>query len=39
MDDSNTNDVQEDEDYVEMVRGDLNYISGQPNNMFSFLGG
>ena len=39
MDDSNTNDVQEDGDYVEMDKGDLNYISSLPNNMFSFLGG
>ena len=39
MDNSNTNDVQEDDDYVEMVQGDLKYISAQPDNRFSFLGG
>ena len=39
MDDSNTNNVQEDDDYAEMVQGNLNYISAQPSNMFSFLDG
>ena len=36
---SNANDVQENEDYVEMVQGDVNCISGHPTNMFSFSGG
>ena len=27
------------EDYVEMVQGDVNCISGHPTNMFSFSGG
>ena len=36
---SNTNDVQEDEDYVEMIQGDVKCISGHPTNMFSFSGG
>ena len=38
-DESNANDVQENEDYVEMVQGDVNCISGQPTNMFYFSGG
>ena len=38
IDESNTNDVQENEDYVEMVRGDVNCISGHPTNMFSLSG-
>ena len=32
---SKSNDVQENEDYVEMVQGDMNCISGHPTNMFS----
>ena len=36
---SNANDVQENEDYVEMVQGDVNCISGHPTNMFSSSGG
>ena len=39
IDKSNTNDVQENEDYVEMVQGDVNCISGHHTNMFSFSGG
>ena len=39
IDESNTNDVQKTEDYVEMVQADVNYISGHPTNMFSFSGG
>ena len=35
----NRNDVQQNEDYVEMVQGDVNCISGHPTNMFSFSGG
>ena len=38
-DKSNARDVQENEDYVEMVQGDVNCISGHPANMFSFSGG
>ena len=36
---SNANDVQENEDYVEMVQSDVKCISGHPTNMFSFSGG
>ena len=36
---SNANDIQENEDYVEMFQGDVNCISGHPTNMFSFSGG
>ena len=39
IDESKTNDVQENEDYVEMVQGDVNCISDHPTNMFSFSGG
>ena len=39
IDESSTNDVKEDEDYVEMVLGDVSYISGYPTNIFSFSGG
>ena len=39
IDESNANDVQENEDYVEMVQGDVNCISGHPTNMLSFSGG
>ena len=39
IDESNANDLQENEDYVEIVQGDVNYISGHPTNMFSFSGG
>ena len=34
IDESNVNDVQENEDYVEMVQGDVNCISGHPTNNF-----
>ena len=36
IDESNANDVQENEDYIEMVQGDVNCILGHPTNMFSF---
>ena len=36
---SNANDVQKKEDYVEMIQGDANCISGHPTNMFFFSGG
>ena len=39
IDEANANDVQENEDYVEMVQGDVNCISGHPTNMFSLSGG
>ena len=39
IDESNANDVQENKDYIEMVQGDKNCISGHPTNMFSFSGG
>ena len=39
IDESNANDVQENEVYVEMVQGDVNCISGHPTNKFSFSGG
>ena len=39
IDESNTNDVQGTEDYVEMVQRDVNSISGHSNNRFSFSGG
>ena len=39
IDESNTNDAQENEDYLEMVQGDVNCISGHPTNIFSFSGG
>ena len=35
---SKSNDVQENEDYVEMVHSDMNCISGHPTNMFSLSG-
>ena len=38
IDESNTNDVQINKGYVEMVQGDVNCISGHPTNMF-FSGG
>ena len=38
-DESNAKDVQVNEDYVEMVQGDVNCISGHPTNMFSFSRG
>ena len=36
---SKSNDVQENEDYVEMVQGDMNCASGHSTSMFSFSGG
>ena len=39
IDESNANDVQENEDYVEMVQGDMNCASGHSTSMFSFSGG
>ena len=39
IDESNANDVQENEDYVEMVQDDVNRISSHPTNMFSFSSG
>ena len=36
---SNANDIQENEDYVEMFQGDVNCISGHPTNMFSISDG
>ena len=38
IDEANANDVQENEDYVEMVQSDVNCISGHPTNMFSLSG-
>ena len=38
-DESNAKDVKVNEDYVEMVQGDVNCISGYPTNMFSFSRG
>ena len=35
---TNTNDGRKNEDYIEMVQGDLNCISGHPSYMFSFSG-
>ena len=39
IDEPNANDVQENEDYVEMVQDDVNRISSHPTNMFSYSGG
>ena len=39
MNESNTNDVQQNEDYVEMVQSDVNCITGHSSNIFSFSGG
>ena len=39
IDESNANDVQENEDYVEMVQGGVNCISDYPTNMLFFSGG
>ena len=39
IDESNANDVQENEDYVEMVQGAMNCISGHSTSMFSISGG
>ena len=39
INESKANDGQENEDYVEMVQGGVNCISGHPTNMFSFSGG
>ena len=37
IDESNTNDVQINKGYVEMVQGNVNCISGHPTNMFFFF--
>ena len=34
---SKSNDVQENEDYVEMVQSDMNCISGHPTNHYDFI--
>ena len=39
IDESNANDVQENKDYLEIVQGDVNCISGHSTNMLSFSGG
>ena len=36
IDESKANDVQENKDYVEIVQGGVNCISGHSTNMFSF---